>query len=154
MPAKRAKAAQTEEPKEIQLLGGVSPEQILGTVVPGQQASDVKVNPPELFSTDSVTKGVPKGLYPVGAELFTYVVKSTGDTIWFPMGFEQPDVVWLWEQYEKPTHVQIWEWMRLAKVPKPMQRKAVELMRDNLDECLDLFDKWFAAMRGGATLGE
>jgi hypothetical protein len=93
--------------------------------------------------------GPPEGLYPEDAELFSYTPNSTGETIWFPMAFEQPDAVWLWEMYEKPFHVQSWEWMKWAKIPRLMQRKAVELMRDNPDEYLDMFDQWFKAMSGG-----
>lgn len=97
--------------------------------------------------------GPPVGTYPVGAELFSYTPSSGKGDIWFPLEITQPDPVWLWEMYDKPFHVQSWEWMKLADIPKSMQRKAVELLRDAPDEYLELFNKWFAAM-GGATAGE
>jgi hypothetical protein len=161
-PARKAKpeAAQTvsEEPQEITLLGGVSPEQILGLVTPGQPAptnGSSEVRPPQEFTvTEKVEPEADDGLYPAGTELFTYTPKSTGIPIRFPMHIEQPDFLWLWEQYERPFHVQSWEWMKLADIPKPMQRKAAVLGRDFPDEYLDLFDQWFKAMGGGARPGE
>jgi hypothetical protein len=99
--------------------------------------------------------GPPEGTYPEGTELFSFTPSTGGDTIWFPIAFEQPDAVWLWEMYEKPFHVQSWEWMKRAEIPRPMQRKAVELMRDNPAEYMELFGQWFKVLSGGsANLGE
>ena len=99
--------------------------------------------------------GPPEGTYPEGTELFSFTPSTGTGTIWFPMVFEQPDAVWLWEQYEKPFHVQSWEWMKRAQIPRSMQRKAVELMRDNPDEYMDMFGQWFKVLSGGtARLGE
>lgn len=97
--------------------------------------------------------GAPEGMYPEGVELFSYTPKSTGDTIWFPMTFQQPSFEAVWELSDKQFHVQSWAWMRWADIPKAMQRKAVKLMDEHPDEYLDLFEKWFKAM-GGATPGE
>jgi hypothetical protein len=157
-PAKKA-AAKTvsKEPKEITLLGGVSPEQLLGVVAPGQPVptnGSTEVRPPQEFV---VSEKVPaeKSLYPEGTELFTYTPKSTGIPIQFPMHFEEPDFVWLFELYRKPFHVQTWEYMEKADVPLPMQRRAAELGRDNRDEYMDLFNSWFDAMSSGrSTPGE
>jgi hypothetical protein len=99
--------------------------------------------------------GPPPGIYPEGAELFSFTPDTTGETIWFPLDFRQPDMVWLWEMYEKPFHVQSWEWMKKAEIPRDIQRKAVELGRDNPAEYMEMFAQWFAALSGGsAKLGE
>lgn len=88
--------------------------------------------------------------YAKDAELFAYT--PTGyETIWLPMKFDSPDAVWLWELYSKPFHVQTWEWMNLAGVPRRMQRKAVELLRDNEKEYVEMFNSWFKAMGGGSA---
>jgi hypothetical protein len=99
--------------------------------------------------------GPPEGTYPEGTELFSYT-PTNGETIWFPLnGFQMPGAVWLWEQYEKPFHAQSWEWMNRAKIPRWMQRKAVELEENNLSEYMDMFEQWFKALSGGtATPGE
>jgi hypothetical protein len=97
--------------------------------------------------------GPPQGMYPQDAELFSYTSKATGETIWFPMKFEQPKFSQVWEIYDQPWHVQTWEYMRWAKIPKPMQRKAAELFDVAPDEYLELFNSWMKAV-GGLTLGE
>jgi hypothetical protein len=118
---------------------------------------------PQLFEEQTPAKepepqeiqhfGPPKGLYPDDAELFSYTSKTTGETIWFPMKFEQPRFSQVWETYDKPWHVQTWEYMRWANIPKAMQRKAAQLFDVAPDEYLDLFNSWMTAV-GGTTLGE
>lgn len=97
--------------------------------------------------------GPPPGMYPEDAELFSYTSKVTGETIWFPMKFEQPKFSQVWELYDKPWHVQSWEYMRWANIPKSMQRKAAELFDVAPDEYLELFNQWMKAV-GGVSLGE
>jgi len=101
--------------------------------------------------------GPPKGLYPEDAELFSFTPKF-GETIWFPMEFPQPTAVQVWEQYDLPWNVQTWQWMKWAKVPKAMQRKAVELLDRSQDEYLTLFNTWMQAMgkapQDGTLLGK
>jgi hypothetical protein len=114
---------------------------------------------PELFESKEPEPqairhfGPPKGVYPDDAELFSYTSKHTGETIWFPMKFEQPKFSQVWEIYDQPWHVQTWEYMRWAKIPKVMQRKAAELFDVAPDEYLELFNSWMKAV-GGLTLGE
>lgn len=114
-----------------------------------------EVRPPEEFVPREKPgpPGPPAGLYPDGAELFSYTPKSTGETIWFPLKFEAPTAVWVWELYDKPFHVQTWQWMKQADIPRAMQRKAVELMDGQPDEYMELFNQWLKAM-GGVTPGE
>jgi hypothetical protein len=114
--------------------------------------SNSEVRPPEQF-VPKVKPGPPEGLYPDDAELYSYTPRSTGETIWFPMKFEQPKAVQVWELYDKPLHVQSWSWMKWANIPRIMQRKAVELLDSSPDEYLELFDGWFAAV-GGVKPGE
>jgi len=95
----------------------------------------------------------PAGLYPEETELFSFTARSTGETIWLPKYFEQPTAVWIWELYDKPFHVQTWEWMKLAKVPKVMQRKVVAVMDADPSEYMDLFNSWLTEAQG-ATAGE
>jgi hypothetical protein len=110
---------------------------------------------PELFPEPEPIKhfGPPPGVYPDDAELFSYTSKVNGETIWFPMKFDQPKFSQVWEVYDQPWHVQTWEYMRWAKIPKVMQRKAAELFDAAPDEYLELFNLWMRAV-GGLTLGE
>jgi len=113
-----------------------------------------EVQPPEEFVTEKPQpQGPPAGLYPEDVRLYTFKAKSTGQTIYFPMDFDQPTAVWMWALYDKPFHVQTWEWMKLASVPKLMQRKAVEVMDADPSEYMDLFNGWLNAV-GGTTPGE
>jgi hypothetical protein len=127
-----------------------------------QKDTEVEPSPPmeEQVSTDEEPErpepkvfGPPPGMYPADAELFSYTSKATGETIWFPMKFEQPKFSQIWETYDKPWHVQTWEYMRWAKIPKAMQRLAARLGDVAPDEYLDLFNGWLSAI-GGFTLGE
>jgi hypothetical protein len=115
-----------------------------------------EVRPPEEFKVKA-KPGPPKppeGMYPEGTELFSYTSKATGETIWFPMKFEEPSLKWVWNLYDKPYHVVTWEWMKQAQIPREMQSLAVDLMDDHPDEYLDLFNKWFEARGVNVTPGE
>ena len=113
-----------------------------------------EVRPPEEYKVeDKVDPSLPVGLYPDGAKLFTYTSKTTGETISLPLEFDSPKAVWVWDLYDKPFHVQTWEWMKLANVPRMVQRKAVQLLDDAPDEYLDLFNSWLDAV-GGVSAGE
>ena len=114
-----------------------------------------EVRPPEEFVVDESRKpqGPPDGLYPEDTRLWSFKAQSTGETIYLPLDIEPTTAVWLWALYDKPFHVQTWEWMRHAKVPKLMQRKAVEVMDANPSEYMDLFNGWLKAV-GGTSLGE
>jgi hypothetical protein len=150
----RAKSQAAEPVKEIQLLGGALPN---GVTVPAQAEVDRLMQEPlpgevaepdERFEPEQFVPiekfGPPKGMYPEDAELFSFTPKF-GDTIWFPMEFPQPTAVQVWEQYDLPWNVQTWQWMKWAKVPKAMQRKAVELLDRSQDEYLTLFNMWMQA---------
>lgn len=120
--------------------------------------SDPEVLPPEEFVVRDKPKAKsvptpPDGMYPEGTELFSFTSKATGETIWFPMKFEQPNAVWVWSLYDKPFHVQTWEWMIQAEVPKAMQRSAVHILDEDPSEYMDLFNAWLGAA-GGTTPGE
>jgi hypothetical protein len=160
---KKAKSQAAQPVKEIQLLGP-PPDAMAGEVVqPVEPVGNGQVveQPVELFKAEQfipVEKfGPPPGMYPEGAELFSYTPK-VGDTIWFPIEFKQPTAVQVWEQYDLPLNVQTWEWMKWASVPKAMQRKAVQLLDDSPDEYLELFNQWMAATgrvpRGGNLVGK
>lgn len=114
-----------------------------------------EVQPPEEYVIKDKPKSqtLPAGLYPEGTRLYTFKAKSTGETIHFPMEFEQPNAVWIWALYDKPFHVQTWEWMKQAKIPRIMQRKAVEIMDADPSEYMDLFNGWLEAV-GGTSPGE
>lgn len=154
--AAAAKATAKRAPKSTAAQSDTTP--VEEQIVTSEDAD--AVNPPELVA-ESVpvepeapkTFGPPEGMYPEDAELFSYTPKGGAEPIWFPMKFEQPDAVRAWELYDKPFHVQSWEWMKWAKIPRLMQRRAVELLRDSPDEYLDLFNKWMQAA-GGVQLGE
>jgi hypothetical protein len=156
----KSQAAKPDQPeKEIQLLGVPN-----GVTVPAQEQLDrmmaqaqadepmpgeVAESPDERrFEAEQFIPiekfGPPKGMYPEDAELFSFTPKF-GDTIWFPMDFPQPTAVQVWEQYDLPWNVQTWQWMKWAKVPKVMQRKAVELLDRDQDEYLTLFNQWMRA---------
>jgi hypothetical protein len=163
--AKKAKARAAQPVKEIQLLGP-PPDVMAGEVVqpveePVENGQVVERPVENLFDAEQFVPvekfGPPPGLYPEGAELFSYTPKA-GDTIWFPLEFNQPTAVQVWEQYDLPWNVQTWEWMKWAGVPKSMQRKAVELLDNSQDEYLELFNQWMAATgrapRGGSLLGK
>lgn len=114
-----------------------------------------EVNPPEEYVIEDKPRSqtAPDGLYPEGTRLYTFTAKSTGETIYFPLVFEQPNAVWIWELYDKPFHVQTWEWMRQAKIPRIMQRKAVQVMDADPSEYMDLFNGWLQAA-GNTSPGE
>jgi hypothetical protein len=157
-PAKKAPAKRTpkvEAPQPDEPIRERPPEEF--TILGPPSKVTIEAGGEQFLSVEEFRKrlaGPPDGLYPEDAELFSFTPLNR-ETIWFPLSFEQPDAVWLWELYEKPFHIQSWEWMKLAQIPKSMQRKAVELMRDNPDEYLELFGQWFKAMSGGsANLGE
>jgi hypothetical protein len=151
----KSQAAEPDQPeKERQLLGvpnGVTVpaqaevDRLMQQPMPGEVAepSDERFEPEQFIPIEKF--GPPKGMYPEDAELFSFTPKF-GDTIWFPMEFPQPTAVQVWEQYDLPWNVQTWQWMKWAKVPKAMQRKAVELLDRSSDEYLTLFNTWMQAM--------
>jgi hypothetical protein len=118
-----------------------------------EQEPELAPEPKEPEQQEVKHFGPPPGVYPKDAELFSYTSKTTGETIWFPMKFEQPQFSQVWEIYDQPWHVQTWEYMRWAKIPKTMQRKAAQLFDVAPDEYLELFNQWMKAV-GGLTLGE
>jgi hypothetical protein len=97
--------------------------------------------------------GPPKGMYPEGAKLFSHTIKATGETVWFPMEFEQPKALEVFDVHDKPFHVQSWAWMKWANVPRQVQRQVVPLLDEHPDEYLELFNAWMQAV-GGVTVGE
>lgn len=116
-----------------------------------------EATPPEEFVDETAKPGrptPPKGMYPEGAELFSFHSKATGETYWLPMKFEEPNMKWVWRLYDKPFHVQSWEWMKQAQVPREMQGSIVDLLDENPSEYLDLFNGWFEARGAGVTAGE
>ena len=145
MVAAKAKSTRTQAAKKTTPAIPVVEEQVLDDLQP-ELFSEPEPEPIQHF-------GPPPGVYPQDAELFSYTSKANGETIWFPMKFEQPKFSQVWEVYDQPWHVQTWEYMRWAKIPKVMQRKAAELFDVAPDEYLELFNQWMKAV-GGLTLGE
>ena len=79
--------------------------------------------------------------------VFSYKPKGGGDPIELPLEFEKPGKSWFWEHYDKGFMPQTFEWMKLAGVPRDVQRRLVDLPDD---EYLDVFTKWFDAIGGGS----
>ena len=99
-----------------------------------------------------------RGLYPEGVKLFAYQPKGgdkpkigPNETIYLPLEFERPSKVWLWELSIQPFLAQSWAWMNMAGAPRTVQRQCVSLPDG---EYMEMFNKWFEAMGGGATPGE